>query len=112
MAAASTPIFALSVRATAAITQARGVTLAGGVPAAGANGAIARVGAATGELLTVDVMGTTIAEAGAAIATAGIALEFDSQARLITANTGKVVARSVGTAGAAGEMLEVLLIPN
>lgn len=112
MAAASTPILSLTVRATAAITQARGVTLAGGVPAAGANGAIARVGAASGELLTVDVVGTTIAEAGAAVAAAGTALEFDAQARLITANTGKIVARSVGTAGAAGDMFEVLLIPN
>lgn len=112
MAAASTPIFSLTVRATAAITQARGVTLAGAVPAAAANGFIARVGGAIGDLLTVDVLGTTIAEAGAAVTAAHVPLEFDAQGRLVTATAGKIVARSVGTAAAAGDMFEVLCVPN
>lgn len=111
MAAGNYTELSLPIKATAAITQFRGLTLAGAVPAAGANGVIARTGAASGDTVTGDVLGTAQAEAGAAFAI-GTALEFDSSARLITKTTGITVARAVTAASAAGDVVEVLLIPN
>lgn len=112
MAAAFTSVQALTVRATGNVTAHRGMTLAGAAAGAGVNGAIARSSGVAGDLITVDVLGTAVAEAGAALATAGTALEFDAQGRVITASTGKVIGRSVGTATGAGDLLEILLIPN
>lgn len=101
----------IPVVATAAITQNRGATLAGAVPAAGGNGALAVVGAAIGETFTLNVLGTALAEAGAAFA-ANTALEFDSVGRLVTKASGVAVARSILPAAAAGAVVEVVLIPN
>jgi len=101
----------LPIKATAAIAQYRGVTLAGAVPAAAANGVIARTAAAIGDMVTGDVLGTAQAEAGAAFAI-GTALEFDSTARLVTRSSGATVARAITAASAAGDLVEVLLIPN
>ena len=112
MAAGATTIFALTVRATAAITQNRGINLAGAVPAANGPGYIAMTGGAIGELVTVNMVGTTVAEAGAAIPARGTSLSFDATGRLITSTTGTVVARSVGTAAAVGDLIEVSIIPN
>lgn len=101
----------LPVRATTAITARRGITIAGGVPAAGANGYLAVFDGVSGDMVSTVALGTAQAEAGAAFA-ANIALQFDSTARLITATSGAVVARSVTAAGAAGDVAEVLVIPN
>lgn len=101
----------IPVLATAAITQNRGITLAGGVPAAGANGCLAVTGGAIGEMVTANVLGTATAEAGAAFA-ANVPLQFDATARLVTLTTGEKVARSITAASAAGVVAEVLLIPN
>ena len=102
---------AIPVVATAAITQSRGMTLAGAVPAAAGNGGIAYTGGAIGDTVTVNVIGTAVAEAGAAF-NAGTLLEFDSSARLVTRASGAPVARAITAAAAAGSMVEVLLIPN
>ena len=102
---------AIPVVATAAITQFRGMTLAGGVPAAAANGGIAFTSGAIGDTVTMNVIGTAIAEAGAAFA-AGTLLEFDSNARLVTRASGVPVARAITAASGAGVQAEVLLIPN
>ena len=101
----------ISVIATAPITQNRGITLAGGVPAAGANGALAVTGGAVGEAITANVLGTATAEAGAAFA-ANTLLEFDSAARVVTRASGVPVARAITGASGAGALAEVLLIPN
>jgi hypothetical protein len=111
MAAGNYTELSLPIKATAAITQYRGITLAGAVPAAAANGVIARTSAASGDMVTGDVLGTAQAEAGAAFAV-GTALEFDSSARLVTKSSGVTVARAVTAAAAAGDVVEVLLIPN
>ena len=102
---------AIPVVATAAITQFRGITLAGGVPAAAGNGFIAYTAGAIGDTVTANVLGTAIAEAGAAFA-ANTLLEFDSNARLVTRVSGAVVARSITAASGAGVQAEVLIIPN
>jgi hypothetical protein len=111
MAAGNYTVLSLPIKATAAITQYRGLTVAGAVPAAGANGVIARTAAAIGDVVTGDVLGTAQAEAGAAFAI-GTALEFDASARVITKASGVTIGRAVTAASAAGDVVEVLLIPN
>lgn len=108
-------LLTLTVTASAALSANRGVTGAGAVPAAGANVAgFTRTSAASGELVPVDVLGTTIAEAGAAIA-AGAAVEVDNLGRVITLAAGVKVGRMApgqAAAGAAGALVEIVLIPN
>lgn len=112
MAAGFTSVQALTIRATGNITANRGITLAGAPAGAGVNGAIARTSGVSGDLITVDVLGTTVAEAGAALATPNIPLEFNASNQVIAATAGKVIGRTVGTASGAGELLEIFLIPN
>lgn len=112
MAAAANKLLTLSVVATAALAQYRAVTGTGAVPAAGARClGFTDTAADVGQRVSVGVLGTTIAEAGAAFA-ADTALELDAQGRVITKTTGVTVGRAIGAASAAGQMVEILLIPN
>jgi hypothetical protein len=105
-------ILTLTVKAAAALTANRAVTVAGAVPAAGAACiGVTRTAGATGDLVPVDALGTTMAEAGAAVAV-GDALEVDNLGRVITLNTGVKVGRALQAASAAGKVIEVVLIPN
>lgn len=105
----------LTVTAAAALTASRFVTVGGAVPAAGAACiGVTRTGGATGDLVPVDVLGVTEVETGAAIA-AGAAIEVDNQGRAVTLSTGIKVGRMApgqAAAGAAGAIVEVVLIPN
>lgn len=105
----------LTVIAAAALSANRGVTGAGAVPAAGAAIAgITRTSGAIGDPVPVDTLGTTMAESGAAIAV-GAALEVDNQGRVITLASGTKVARMApgqAAVGAAGALVEIVLIPN
>lgn len=113
MAAGKTAILTKSVVATTALTQYRAVSHAGAVPAA--NGrcmGFANTSAAIGERAPVDVLGTTLAEAGAAISL-GAQLGLDSSGRVVTYSTGAVVGSAAfSAAGASGDVIEILLIPN
>lgn len=112
MASGSVEVVTHSVVATAALTAARAVNVAGAVPAAAARClGFAKFSGAIGERVPVAILGTTVAEAGAAI-TAGAALELDSSGRVITRSAGVTVGHALGSAGAAGDKLEILLIPN
>lgn len=111
MAAGSTTLMACTVVATATITGGCGITLAGAVPAAGANGYIAEFSGVSGDAITVNVIGTTVAMSGAAFA-ANTLLEFNASGKLIANTTGKVVARSLFAATGADQLVEVLIIPN
>ena len=112
MAASSTNTLVLSIVAGAAITQFRAVSATGTVPAAAANClGFAQNGAASGEAVAVVALGTAIAEAGAAIS-AGALVELDASARVITRSAGAIVGRALTAAGAAGDQVEVFLIPN
>lgn len=112
MSQSSLAIFATTVIATAAVAANRFVTIAGGYPAANGNAlGVTRTEAATDDAITVDVLGTTIVEASAAIAKgAAVASTVDGQA--VTHTTGAVVGRALGAATAAGEKIEILLIAN
>lgn len=112
---ANLAIYSRTVTAAAALSAHRACTVAGAVPAAGANAlGFTRNAAAIGEDVTVDVVGSTHAEAGAAIAV-GAAVEVDNQGRVITLASGAKVGRMApmqAAATAAGQVVEILLIPN
>lgn len=107
------PTLTLSVAAAAALSANRFVTATGAVPAAGANvlGVTRTSAGAAGDLVPVDADGTALVEAGAAIA-AGAAVETDASGKALTKNTGATVARALQAATAAGQLIEVRLIPN
>jgi hypothetical protein len=91
----------------------RFVTATGALAAAGANTlGVARCGAGVGAVVPVDVLGTAVVEAGGAIAQ-GDTLKTDADGRAITwATSGAKVAIALQAASAAGQPIEVLLLPN
>lgn len=109
----SIPLLTLTIAANGAVVANRFVTPANAQAAADENTlGVATTAAANGDALAVDVLGTSIVEAGAAIA-AGATLKADANGRAITwAMSGAKVAVALQAAGAAGEFIEVLLIPN
>ena len=73
---------------------------------------VTRWGADAGILVPVDVLGTAVVEAGAAIAK-GAPLKSDTDGRAIAwATSGAKVAIALQAASAAGQPIEVLLLPN
>lgn len=108
-------LLTLTVTAAATLSANRGVTTAGAVPAAAARIAgVTRTSGSSGDLVPIDVLGTTVMESGAAIAV-GARVEVDNQGRAITLAAGVCVgAMAPGQAavGAAGALVEIVLIPN
>jgi hypothetical protein len=73
---------------------------------------VARSAGAIGAYVPVDVLGTAVVEAGAAVA-AGDTIKSDATGRAITwATSGAKIALALEAATAAGHFIEVLLIPN
>jgi hypothetical protein len=109
----NTSLLTLTVIAAAALTANRFVTAVGAVPAANANviGVTRSSAAGSGDLVPVDALGTTMVEASAAIS-AGAAIATTNDGRAVTYSTGAVVARALTAATGAGQLIEVLLIPN
>lgn len=106
------PILSLSMKATGTIVANRFVTHAGLQTGAGARAlGVARFAGVTGDMITVDALGTAVVEAGAAIAL-GAQVEADSSGRAITKSAGVVLAAALQAASAAGDLIEVLQIPN
>lgn len=106
------PLLTTTQTATEAITADRFAAYTGAPPAAAGNTAgVARSSAAIGEKYPVDVVGTAIVEASAAIAL-GAAIETLADGRAVTKSTGITVARALQAATAAGQFIEVLLIVN
>lgn len=105
-------LLALPKIASGVIAAERFVTHAGAQAGAAANTfGVARSSAAVGDAFPVDVVGTAIVEVGAAVAN-GAAIETDANGRGITRTSGPTVARALQAATAAGQRIEVLLIPN
>lgn len=103
----------LTLVAAGTIAENRFVTPAGAQAGADANtiGAC-RQAAVVNDKIAVDVLGTAIVEAGAAVA-AGASIKSDATGRAITwVTSGAKVGIALEAAGAAGQMIEVLLIPN
>lgn len=106
-------LLTLSVTAAATLSANRGVTTAGAVPAAGDPIAgVTRCAAVSGDLVPVDVIGTTQIESGAAIAV-GAAVQVDASGRAITLAAGTKIGRMAprqAAASGAGEIVEIVLI--
>ena len=107
-------LLAKSVKLTAALAAPHlFTTLAGALPAAGARAhGVARYGGAVGDLVTVDIMGISLATAAAAV-DKDAALEVTAAGKVQTkAGSNVVVARALEAASAAGDIIEVLLLPS
>ena len=110
----SISLLTLTVIATAAVAGCRCVTQAGAYAAAGGVVyGVTRTPGNVGDPIPVDILGTTIVEAGAAI-TKDAALMVDATGRVVPlSGAGKSpVARAQEAATAAGDFIEVLLVPS
>jgi hypothetical protein len=107
------PILVLPVAAAAAIAANRFVTAARQQAGADANAlGVSLSAAATGEMLPIVNLGTAVVEAGAAV-TAGATVKADAQGRAIAwATSGARLGVALTAATAAGQLIEVSLIPN
>jgi hypothetical protein len=113
MSAQSFPCLTLTVTASGTIAANRFVTPAGAQAGADANTlGVGRTAAVSTDKIAVDVLGTAVVEAGAAVA-ANATVKTDSTGRAITwVTSGAKVGLALQAASAAGEFIEVLLIPN
>lgn len=109
----STPLLTLPRKLTGNVAVHRLVTAAGAQ--AGADAVVlgsARTAGSTGDTVSVDTIGTTTIETGAAVAD-GATLKSDANGRVITwASSGAKVGVALQAAGAAGQLIEVLLLDN
>lgn len=106
-------LLALTIALTGTVAANRFVTPAGAQAGADANTlGVSRTAGVSGDKITVDVIGTAIVESGAAVA-AGATLESDASGRAVTwATAGGKTAIALQAATAAGQLIEVLLLPN
>lgn len=113
MSAQSIPLLTLTLALTGTVAANRFVKADGTQSVADANTfGVARTAGVSGDKVPVDVMGTAVVEAGAAVA-AGATVKADASGRAITwASSGAKVGQALDVATAAGQMIEVLLIPN
>lgn len=115
MSSGNISLLTLTVAAAGALAASRFVTQAGAYPAAGgkAHGVTRSKADAAGDLLPVDVIGTTIVETGAAVAF-DADLMVDATGRVVPLTVGSKfgVARAMEAASAAGALIEVLLMPG
>lgn len=113
MAATGIDILTIGLTASAAIAQYQPVQATGAPATAAGNAAgFARVGVASGDRVPVTVVGTTVAIAGAAI-TAGALVEVHTTVtQVVTKSAGVSIGRALTAASAAGDQIEVLILPN
>lgn len=109
----SIPLLTPTRRLTGTVAQYRFVSAAGAQVVADANAlGVARIAGVSGDDVPLDALGTAIVEAGAAIAD-GATLKSDALGRGITwVTSGARLAIALQAATAAGDFIEVLLIPN
>lgn len=105
-------LLTLSIAAAGALAAERFVTTAGAYATAAdhADG-VTTTKAALGELVSIDVLGTAVVTAGAAISKNAY-VQVGSDGKAVTRTTGIAVARALQAAAADGDRIEVLLIPN
>jgi len=113
MPAQNISLLTLTVALAGTVTANRFVIPAGTQAGADASTlGVCRVSGVSGDNAPVDVLGTAVVEAGAAISK-GASLKSDASGRAITwASSGAKVGIALEAATAAGQMIEVLLIPN
>jgi len=114
MAVASFPILSLSVKPTAALAQYQPVQATGAPATAAGNvlGFTTVSAAATDPVVTVRVLGTCIAVAGAAISAGALVEVHTTVTQVVTKVSGVSVGRALTAASNAGDFVEILLLPN
>lgn len=108
------PVLTLGLTLTGTVVAERFVTGAGAQTGAAGNAlGVTRTAGVSGDIVPVDVIGTAIVEAGAAIA-ANALVESDASGRAVTKSAGVTLGRLAPgqVATAAGQFVEVLLIQN
>ncbi|MBL8260928.1 MAG: DUF2190 family protein [Xanthomonadaceae bacterium] len=110
-----TAILTLTAVAAGILAAERFVTASGAYPtvATGAWGVTATSAAAAGDLVPVDVLGTTVVTAGGAFAK-DATLRVGANGKAIAAEslTDVIVARALAESTGDGDRVEVFLIPN
>lgn len=105
-------LLTLSIAAAVVLTAERFATGTGAVATAGGRAfGVTQTAGAIGDVVAVDVMGTAVVTAGAAIAK-DAAVEVGTAGKAVTKSTGVTVARALQAAAADGDRIEVMLIPN
>ncbi len=105
-------LLSLSIAATAALEAERLITSAGVyATAAGHADGVTVTKAAIGELVSTDVLGTSILTAGGAIAKDAY-FQVGANGKAVARTTGVAVGRALQAAGADGDRFEGLLIQN
>lgn len=107
------PVVTLTITAAATIAANRFMLATGALPTAGGPAVgVARHAGVSGDLLPVDVVGTTVVEAGGVIAIGGACKVAATGKVLAHDSTNTKVAVALTAAAADGDLIEVLLIPN
>jgi len=106
-------LLSLTETLTGAVVANRFVSALGAQVGADANAlGVTRQAGAIGDKVTVDVIGTAMVEVGAAVAD-GATIKSDASGRAITwVTSGARLAVALEAASVAGQVIEVLLIPN
>jgi hypothetical protein len=113
MAATNISLLTINRTLTGAVAQYQPVQ-ATGAPAAAAGAAcgFAQTAGASAAVVPVTVLGTSIAIAGAAIAIGALVEVHTTVTQVVTKSAGIAIGRALTAAAAAGDQIEVLLIPN
>lgn len=105
-------LLSLSVAATAALAAERFIGAGGAYATAAGNAfGVTATQAKVGELVSADVLGTTVVTAGGVIAKNAY-VQVGSDGKAVTHTTGVAVGQSLQAAAADGDRIEVLLIQN
>lgn len=108
------PLLTVTLALTGTVVAERFVTGAGAQTGAAANAlGVARTAGVSGDNIPVDVIGTAIVEAGAAIA-ANALVEADSSGRAVTKSAGVTLGRLAPgqSTTATNQFIEIILIQN
>ena len=109
----STSILALSMKATGALTAERFVNQRGAQSGAGTSAlGVARTDALVGTLVAVDVLGTAIVQTGGAIAEGDAVASDATGCAVVWAAGATQVGVAMQASAAAGQRIEVFLLPN
>ncbi|MEQ8396428.1 capsid cement protein [Thalassobaculum sp.] len=106
------PVYTRSIAAIAALTAHRFVSMAGGVaPAGGMALGVGRMTVASGDMQSVDVIGTSPVEAAGAIVSGGL-VEVGADGKGVAYAGGIPVAVALEAAAADGDFFEAFMLPT
>ncbi len=109
----SYPVVTNTITATATLAANRFVEDDGTYPSAGGTAhGVTRQAGVSGDLIPVDAVGTTIVEAGGAIAKGGPVKSDAAGKAVAQGGSGTILGRALSAAAADTDLIEVLLIAN